>query len=201
MRMKRMKRPAVFLDRDGTLIRDAHYLKHPDQMRFFSKTAEALKLLRKAGFYLFLVTNQSGVARGFFSESMVKKIHGKMRSYLASKGTGVHAYFYCPHFKGGKVKSLSKDCGCRKPKPGMVLAASRRYPVDLKRSFMVGDKMDDALLARNARLGGIVLVLTGNGRKSQKAFREMRMRNAEVKADILQAAKWIVRQVPTGAKR
>jgi D-glycero-D-manno-heptose 1,7-bisphosphate phosphatase len=192
--LTRKLRPAVFLDRDGTLIWDAKYLRSPEQVKFFSKTATALKMLRKVGLYLFIVTNQSGVARGFFPESTVKKVHKKMQSFLAPKGAGVHGFFYCPHFKSGKVKSLSRVCGCRKPKPGMIRQAVRRFPVDLKRSYMVGDKLDDALLARNARLAGSVTVLTGNGRRTRRELKAAKLKNTVVKAGILQAAKWIIRQ-------
>src|ERR1700679_804752 len=120
MRDKIKKRPAVFFDRDGTLIADTGYLNNPSQIKLFSKTAGALKSLRKAGFYLFVVTNQSGVARGYFSEAQVKKVHQSLRRMLKVKGAKIDAFFYCPHHPQGKEKSFSKKCDCRKPPPGMV---------------------------------------------------------------------------------
>jgi D-glycero-D-manno-heptose 1,7-bisphosphate phosphatase len=193
-RKKITKRPAVFLDRDGTLIADAEYLSQPSQIKLFSNTAEALKLLRKAGFYLFVVSNQSGVARGYFPESMVRKVHQKLQQMLKSKGARIDAFFYCPHYPAGKVKVLSRVCDCRKPRAGMIKQAARKYPIDLKRSYVVGDKMDDLLLARKAKLSGGLLVRTGNGRKNEKELKAAPLPKSFVVSDILSAAKWILTQ-------
>jgi D-glycero-D-manno-heptose 1,7-bisphosphate phosphatase len=190
--MKRKKRPAVFLDRDGTLIHDAEYLKDPSQIKFFPRTAEAMRLLRRRGYYLFVVTNQSGVARGYFPESSVKKVHREMQSFLKSRDAAVHGFFYCPHFPKGKVKSLSRVCACRKPKTGMVRQAARKFPLDLKRSYMAGDKIDDVLLGRKAGFRASVLVRTGYGRKSEKELKNRKMGKTQVVSDILGAAKWIL---------
>jgi D-glycero-D-manno-heptose 1,7-bisphosphate phosphatase len=186
------QRPAVFLDRDGTLIEDAEYLSRPSQIKLFSNSAEALKLLRKAGFYLFVVSNQSGVARGYFPESMVRKVHLKLQQMLKAKGARIDAFFYCPHYPGGKVTAFAKVCDCRKPAMGMIKQASRRYPIDLKRSYVVGDKMDDLLLARKAKLAGGLLVRTGNGRKNEKKLKSTPLSKAFVVSDILGAARWIL---------
>ncbi|HXL72130.1 MAG TPA: HAD family hydrolase [bacterium] len=192
MRRKLKKRPAVFFDRDGTLIKDVGYLKHSAQVKLFSQTVWVLKILRKAGFYLFVVTNQSGVARGYFSEAEVKKVHQKIRLMLKAQGAKIDAFFYCPHHPQGKVKSLSKICNCRKPSPGMVKQALRRYPIDLKKSYAVGDKLDDVLLARNAKLAAGLLVRTGNGRKSERELKERKLKNSVVVSNLTQAAKWIL---------
>ena len=186
------KRPAVFLDRDGTLIHDAGYLNRHSQVKFFPDSVKALKLLRKAGFYLFIVSNQSGAARGYFPESSIRKVHRHIQSWLNSKGARIDRFFYCPHYPEGKVKSLSWVCACRKPNPGMILEASKKYPVDLKRSYAVGDKMDDLLLARNARLAGGFLVRTGKGRESEKQLKIHPVRNSVVVSGLLGAAKVIV---------
>ncbi len=191
MRKNKSRRPAVFLDRDGTIIADAEYLSQPSQIELFSKTPAALKLLRKAGFYLFVVSNQSGVARGFFPESMVRKVHQRLQQMLKAKGARIDAFFYCPHYKNGLVKAYSKLCDCRKPAIGMIRQAVRKYPIDLKRSYVVGDKMDDLLLARKAKLAGGLLVRTGNGRKNEKKLKAHPLPKCEVVSDILGAAKWI----------
>lgn len=188
------KRPAVFLDRDGTLIEDAGYLDRLSQIKLLPRAAEALKLLRKAGFYLFVVSNQSGVARGYFPESRVRKVHRKLQAMLRAKGARIDRFFYCPHYPGGKVKSYAKVCGCRKPRPGMVKQAARSYPVDLKRSYVVGDKRDDLLLARKAKAAGGLLVLTGNGRQSAKDLKRSPLPKSVVVSDILKAGEWIVNQ-------
>ncbi len=194
MRKKKSPRPAVFLDRDGTIIADAKYLSQPSQIKLFSKTSEALKLLRKAGYYLFVVSNQSGVARGYFSEGMVRKVHQRLQQMLKAKDALIDAFFYCPHHPEGKVKAYSKVCACRKPGIGMIEQAARIYPIDLKRSYIIGDKMDDLFLARKAKLAGALLVLTGNGRKSEKKLKVSPLSKSFVVSDILSAAKWILTQ-------
>lgn len=192
MRVKLIKRPAVFFDRDGTLITDVGYLNHSSQIKLFSQAAGALKNLRNAGFYLFVVTNQSGVARGYFSEARVKKVHQKLQHLLKAQGAKIDAFFYCPHYPQGKVKSLSKQCDCRKPSTGMVKQALKRYSIDLKKSYVVGDKLDDVLLARNAKVAGGLLVRTGNGSKSEREFKKLRLENSAVVSNLTQAAKWIL---------
>ena len=186
------KKPAVFLDRDGTLIPDVGYLSDPAQVRLFAGTVTALKALKKAGFYLFVLTNQSGVARGYFTESQVRKTHHRLQSLLRRKGVKIDGFFYCPHHPRGKVKSLRRVCDCRKPGTGMVKQALKRYPVDLKESYMVGDKIDDLLLARNARMAKGLLVRTGNGRKSEKELKARKLPSGMVVSNIARASKWIL---------
>ncbi len=192
---KKLKRPAVFLDRDGTIIADAEYLSQPSQIKLFSKTPEALRLLRKMGFYLFVVSNQSGVARGYFSEGMVRKVHQKLQGMLKAKGAHIDAFFYCPHYPDGKVKTYSKVCNCRKPAIGMIQQAARKYPIDLKHSYVVGDKIDDLLLARKAKVAGGLLVRTGNGRRSEKKLKVTPLPKSTVVSDVLSAGKWITAKV------
>jgi D-glycero-D-manno-heptose 1,7-bisphosphate phosphatase len=192
MKTKPRKRPAVFFDRDGTLITDVGYLDHSSQIKLFFRAAEALKTLRNAGFYLFVVTNQSGVARGYFSEASVKKVHQKLQQMLKAKGVKIDAFFYCPHHPQGKVKSLSRKCDCRKPSTGMVKQVLKRYSIDLKKSYVVGDKLDDVLLARNAKVAAGLLVRTGNGRQSEREFKKLRLENSAVVSNLSQAAKWIL---------
>lgn len=191
--MKSKLRPAVFLDRDGTIIHDKGYLSDPKKIDYFSNTVEALKLLKKAGFILVVVTNQSGVARGYFAENDIKIIHTQIKGDLLKQKAAPDAFFYCPHYPGGKVKSFSRVCHCRKPKTGMVKQALKSLPIDLKRSFMVGDKMDDLMLSVNARLAGGILVRTGNGRTSEKELKSKPVPRTWVASNLLQAAKKIIR--------
>lgn len=192
MKKKVLKKPAVFLDRDGTLIRDAEYLSDPAQIHLFSNTPRALKLLKKAGYLLLVVSNQSGVARGYFPESMIAKVHGRLRAMLKSKGARLDAFFYCPHYPKGSVKRFAKACACRKPKTGMIRQALRKYPIDLKRSFVVGDKMDDMLLGQNAKVAGSILVGTGKGKEHQKRLMMEPLARTWVASDILAAARSIL---------
>lgn len=188
------KRPAVFLDRDGTLIRDAEYLSDPSQIHLFSRTPRALKLLREAGFLLFVVSNQSGVARGYFKEPMVGKVHRRLQQMLRRKGARIDAYFYCPHHPKGTVKAYAKVCSCRKPGTGMVRQALKNYAIDLKRSYVVGDKMDDLLLSKKAHMAGGLLVKTGYGKENLKRFRKEPVKKTVVATDVLAAAQWILRK-------
>jgi D-glycero-D-manno-heptose 1,7-bisphosphate phosphatase len=174
------------------LIVDKGYLSDPGRIRYFSTTAEALRLLKKAGYLLIVVTNQSGVARGYYLEKDVLRVHNKIKLDLSKQGAAPQAFFYCPHYPGGKVKSLGRVCDCRKPKMGLVKQALRKFKIDLRRSYMVGDKMDDMLLSMNARMAGGILVKTGNGRKSEKDLKKRPVRGVRVASNLLQAAKMII---------
>jgi D-glycero-D-manno-heptose 1,7-bisphosphate phosphatase len=151
-----MPREAVFLDRDGTLIEDAHYLADPDEVRLIPGAAEAVRALNAAGVLVIVVTNQSGVARGYFPESRVAEVHERLSRMLSVRGAKVDAYYYCPHHE------TKGECACRKPKPGMLLAAARDFDIDLAHSWMIGDKACDAGAGAVAGCRTL-LVRTGHG--------------------------------------
>jgi D-glycero-D-manno-heptose 1,7-bisphosphate phosphatase len=155
-------RPAVFLDRDGTLIEERGYLDHLDLMAPFPGTPAALARLRDAGFALVLVTNQAGVARGLFDEAFVQEAHRHLAALLARDGIALDGYYYCPHHPEGVVEAYRRVCRCRKPGPAMVEQAAHDLGLDVARSFVVGDKWLDVELAINAGARGI-LVRTGYG--------------------------------------
>ena len=155
-------RPAVFLDRDGTLIEERGYLDRLDLMAPFPETPVVLARLRDAGFALVLVTNQAGVARGLFDEAFVQEAHRHLAVLLARDGIKLDGYYYCPHHPEGVVEAYRRVCRCRKPGPGMVEQAARDLGLDVARSFVVGDKWLDVELAVNAGARGI-LVRTGYG--------------------------------------
>jgi D-glycero-D-manno-heptose 1,7-bisphosphate phosphatase len=155
-------RPAVFLDRDGTLIEERGYLDRLDLIAPFSYAAPALARLREAGFALVLVTNQAGVARGYFDEAFVRRAHEHLADLLARDGIVLDGYYYCPHHPDGVVPAYRQACRCRKPSPGMIERAAADLQLDVARSFVVGDKWLDVELARNAGARGI-LVRTGYG--------------------------------------
>lgn len=173
---------AVFIDRDGVLIRDVDYLGTIEGLDVYKGVPRALKLLRDAGFKIVVVTNQSGVARGYFTEAAVRRIHAELRRRLARSGARWDAIYVSPH---------GPDSGhpWRKPGTGMVLAAKRRLGLDLKGSYLVGDKTSDIECARRAGCMGI-LVRTGKGGrdKSYKA------KPAAICRDLLSAARWIAAQ-------
>jgi D-glycero-D-manno-heptose 1,7-bisphosphate phosphatase len=155
MSERRTLRPAVFLDRDGTISEEVGYLNHASRFRMFPFTAAAIRRLNDAGLPAIVVTNQSGVGRGYFPESLVHEVHGQMKKELASQGARLDAIYYCAH-------GSEQTCDCRKPSIGMLERAAREHLVDLKRSFVVGDRHSDILLAENAGARGI-LVRTGYG--------------------------------------
>ncbi len=155
-------RPAVFLDRDGTIIEERGYLDKLEAIALFADTTIALRLLREAGYALVLVTNQAGVARGFFDEAFVQEAHRHLAGLLAAEGITLDGYYYCPHHPDGVIREYSHVCRCRKPGPGMVEQAVRDLDIDVDRSFVVGDKWLDVELATNAGARGI-LVRTGYG--------------------------------------
>jgi D-glycero-D-manno-heptose 1,7-bisphosphate phosphatase len=155
-------KPAVFLDRDGTLIEERGYLSQLDLIAPFPWTLPALRRLRDAGYALVLVTNQAGIARGFFDEAFVQEAHRHLAAMLAADGVALDGYYYCPHHPEGSVAEYRRTCRCRKPGPGMVEQAVADLGLDITRSFVVGDKWLDVELAANAGARGI-LVRTGYG--------------------------------------
>ena len=146
---------AVFLDRDGVVIEDAHYLRRAAQLRLIPGAARAIARLRGAGFKVVIVSNQSGVARGYLTLTALRGIHRLLRKRLLAGGARLDALYFCPH-------RPSRACACRKPALGMLKAAQKRFRLDLKRSYFVGDTTTDILTARRAGCTA-VLVRTGKG--------------------------------------
>ena len=154
-------KPAVFLDRDGTVNIEKEYLYRADQFEFTPGAVEAINLLNQSGYLVVVVTNQSGVARGYYGEADVERLHSHIDQLLQSHGGRVDAWYYCPHHASGKPP-YNRECHCRKPLPGMLLQAAADHGIDLSRSWMVGDKLVDieAGLAAGCKP---VLVMTGYG--------------------------------------
>jgi len=170
---------AVFLDRDGTMAKDVHYCSCPEDFELFPDTPKAIRLLNQHGFKVIVITNQSGIARGYFTEETLAKIHQKMKDELAKEGAHVDAIYYCPHHP-------DDNCDCRKPKPKLVLQAAMEHQIDLKRSFVIGD------LQMDVDLGSAI------GCKTLLMSRPPSLINGETKADavaqdLLQAAHIILR--------
>jgi D-glycero-D-manno-heptose 1,7-bisphosphate phosphatase len=143
-------RPAVFLDRDGTLNEDTGYVHRWEDFRWLPGAKAAIRRLRNSGAYVFVVTNQSGVARGMFGEDAVTALHAKMRDDLRASGADVDDIRYCPHHPDASVTTYRQVCACRKPAPGMILDLIAHWPVDAAASVMVGDKEIDAEAGRAA---------------------------------------------------
>lgn len=154
---------AVFIDRDGTISEEVGYINHTSRFRLFPYAAAAIEQLHEAGYLAILVTNQAGVARGYFSEDMVKAVHQRMTEELEASGATLDAVYYCAHHPSVGEPPYRYDCDCRKPKPGLLLRAASDFNLDLTNSWMVGDRYSDVELARNAGVKS-VLVLSGYGR-------------------------------------
>lgn len=188
------KNRAVFLDRDGTLIAERGHLSRVGQVHFLRGTVPALRNLRQLGFKVYVVSNQSGVARGLIKESEVVKINRFIRDRLAEHKLRFDGIFYCPHHPTAGDSAYTRKCICRKPSPGMIRKAARRTLLMLSKSYVVGDKLTDVQLAKNVHAKGI-LVLTGFGRK-ENAKRD---RNSPVPdyvaRNLAAAADWIAKDL------
>ncbi|NIH17391.1 D-glycero-beta-D-manno-heptose 1,7-bisphosphate 7-phosphatase [Morganella morganii] len=153
--------PAVFLDRDGTINADTGYLHEIDDFRFIENAIEAMQAIKQMGYALIIVTNQSGIARGMFTEDQFMHLTEWMDWSLADRGVDLDGIYYCPHHPEGTVEEFRQVCNCRKPAPGMLLDAQKHLKIDMGNSYMVGDKLDDMLAGRAAEVGTTVLVRTG----------------------------------------
>lgn len=160
---------AVFLDRDGVITEDEpSYVHEPGQLKLIPGSAKAIKLLNENGFKVVVVCNQSGVARGYYREEDVETFNEAMMAELNKWDAYIDATYYCPHHPQAEIEAYRVDCNCRKPKPGMLQKASKDLKIDLKSSFMVGDKLDDVRAGQNAGCKINILVLTGHGRDELK---------------------------------
>jgi D-glycero-D-manno-heptose 1,7-bisphosphate phosphatase len=149
------KRPAAFLDRDGVLNVDHGYAHRPDQLEWVAGAPQAVRLLNEAGFAVIVVTNQSGVARGLYGEAAIRQLHAHMQDVLSAHGARIDAFYYCPHHPQGTVKEFAVDCSCRKPGIGMLEQAAREWPINISRSFLIGDRDADMAAAAAFKIRGV----------------------------------------------
>ncbi len=192
-------KPAVFLDRDGTIIEDRGYIARLEDIVPFPWSARAIAELKAAGFLVIVVTNQAGVARGIFDEPFVAEAHQYLGELLQREGAAIDAYYHCPHHPDGIVERYRLACGCRKPEPGMIHAAAHALDVDVPASFVVGDKWLDVELAQRAGASG-VLVRTGYGRLVEHA-RPPHVVPATVVDTLADAAAWILERSRIASSR
>ncbi|MBE0475915.1 MAG: HAD family hydrolase [Coriobacteriia bacterium] len=166
---------AVFLDKDGTLVEDAPYSAEPGGMRLAQGAGDALARLAGAGYALVVVSNQSGVARGFFAPSALRPMRVRLEELVAEAGVSLLDVAFCPHHPEGTVREYARVCGCRKPAPGMLLGVAERHGIDLEGSWMVGDILDDVEAGRRA---GCRTVLLCNGGETEWRFDRWRLPDA-----------------------
>jgi D-glycero-D-manno-heptose 1,7-bisphosphate phosphatase len=189
-----MSRGAVFLDKDGTLVEDVPYNVDPAHIRLTPGAAEGLRRLHAAGYPLFVVSNQSGVARGYFPEAALAVVEGRLRELLHEAGVELAGFYYCPHHPEGIVAEYAVACDCRKPAPGLIERAAREHGLDLARSWFVGDILDDVQAGRAA---GCKTVLLDNGHETEWVLTPERQPHHTV-ADLAEAAASIVARTEEG---
>jgi len=171
-----MSSKAVFIDRDGTIARDVPYCSRPEDFELFPGVAEAIRLLNRSGFKVVVITNQSGIARGYFDEQMLSRIHARMLELLAGQQAHIDGIYYCPHHPDDK-------CECRKPKPAMVLQAANDLDIDISASYVIGDmEMDCEMAVRAGCRGAVRIAGSGPTRADYQT------------ATFKEAVEWIVKQ-------
>jgi D-glycero-D-manno-heptose 1,7-bisphosphate phosphatase len=155
-------RPAIFIDRDGTLSHEVGYVNHVSRFRLFSYAVDAIRLVNRSPYAAVLVTNQAGVARGYFPESLIAEVHATVEASLAAGGARLDGIYYCPHHPSAGTPPYRQDCDCRKPRPGLLRRAAKDLDLDLARSYVVGDRLGDLELAWSVGARA-VLVKSGYG--------------------------------------
>ena len=183
------ERPAVFLDRDGTIMQNVSYLCDPDGVELLDGAAEALALLRQRGFALVIVSNQSGIGRGLLTFDDLASVHDRLMACLAERDVELDGVYYCPH-------APWERCECRKPLPGLLLRAARELRLDLRRSFMVGDAPSDIEAGRRA--GCRTILVTWAGPSEPPSQSDSEGGPHAITSDLLQAAYWILGQRKPG---
>lgn len=173
-----------FLDRDGVLIKEECYLSDPDHVNLIPGAAASINRLHALGYLCIVITNQAGVARGYYSEESIGLVHAKIDTLLAEENASIDAYYYCPHHAEGKVAEYTKVCECRKPAPGMVNKACADFEIDIEHSFVIGDKVTDVQTAFNAGCKTGILVRTGHG---ESEIEKNDTTGIEIKASIKEA--------------
>jgi D-glycero-D-manno-heptose 1,7-bisphosphate phosphatase len=209
--MEGKKGAAVFLDRDGTINEEVGYLDRLEKLKLIPGAAQAIRLINESGSKAIIVTNQSGIARGFFDEGFVKAVHIRLGEMLQEEGAFIDGFYYCPHHPTEGRGLYLRACDCRKPAPGLLVRAAAEHAVDPARSHMVGDTLKDIAAANRAGMPGI-LVMTGYGRETlasletqeesradapgegaPPAGREPFVRPVHIAPDLPAAVRWILR--------
>jgi D-glycero-D-manno-heptose 1,7-bisphosphate phosphatase len=187
--------PAVFLDRDGTIIEERGYIDRLDMVSLYPWTGDALRLLKRAGFATVVVTNQSAIGRGIIDEAFLHTVHDEINRRLAPSRAAIDRYYYCPHFSESTIERYRRACVCRKPAPGLIEQACREMDLDPARSVMVGDRWLDVACARAAGTRA-VLVRSGHGTHDE-AMPPKDLRADAILDNLMEAVGWILR----GAER
>jgi D-glycero-D-manno-heptose 1,7-bisphosphate phosphatase len=185
-------RKAVFFDRDGTINEEVGYIKDLSNLRLIKNASSSIKKIRDKGFLAILITNQSGPARGYYNEEWVKTLNNRIQELLLSEGTELDKMYYCPHLPDGIVPEYSIECNCRKPKIGLFLKAKEDFNIDLKSSYMIGDKATDVDAGHNAGTKSILLK-TGYGKDVLDGKYQFVPNADYIAEDINDAIDWILK--------
>lgn len=190
-----MKKGAVFLDRDGTINEQMGYINHLSRFHLLPGVAAAIRMLNERDVPVFVVTNQSGLARGYFPESLLAEVHGAMVQRLLREGARLDGVYVCPHHPEAKEERYRQACQCRKPLPGLFLQAASEHDLDLRRSYVVGDRWSDLKAAAACGAKG-VLVLTGYGRGDFRYIGpQQKVQPCHVAEDLVAAVRWILQEM------
>jgi D-glycero-D-manno-heptose 1,7-bisphosphate phosphatase len=187
--------PAIFLDRDGTLLTELGYLADPAALELLPRAGQAVARLNRMGLPVVLVTNQSGIARGLFDERTLERIHARLAEQLACAAAHLDLILVCPHHPGLGESPWRRACACRKPAPGLLLEAARKLPIDLSHSWLVGDGLRDLEAARRAGLAGAVLVRTGRGADTEAGLGAEQRARVRLADDLYAAADVLEREL------
>ncbi len=189
-----MLHKAVFLDRDGTINEEMGYVNHIERFHLLPRVGQAIRLLNQHGWKAVVITNQSGVAKGYFPESLIHEIHRRMQDLLKKEGAHLDGIYYCPHHPDAGAPPYRQKCRCRKPATGLIEDAVKELDLDTSASYMVGDRGMDIAFAHKVGARGI-LVLTGYGRGEWEHARDQWSAKPDyVAEDLFAAAQWILRQ-------
>ena len=189
-----MRKPAVFIDRDGTINEQLGYINHLSRFVILPGVSEAVRLLNKNDWWAIIVSNQGGVARGYYPMQLVDEIHAFLKSSLKEQGATIDGIFFCPHHPAGVLPEYSSECGCRKPETGLIDKAREAFDIDMSNSYVVGDRHVDIELASRLNLKG-VLVKTGYGMgEIEYIIPEKRVKPHHVAEDLLDAVEWILNE-------
>lgn len=188
-----MKKPAVFIDRDGTINEQMGYINHVSRFVLLPGTAEGIRLLNRHQYMVIIVSNQSGVARGYFPIELVDQVHVRMKALLEKENASVDGIFFCPHHPRGIVAEYSITCDCRKPRPDLIRKACERFDIDMANSYVIGDRCMDIELAHRSGLKGI-LVATGYGPgEIEYVLPFTPFKPTHIGKDLLDAVRWILK--------
>jgi D-glycero-D-manno-heptose 1,7-bisphosphate phosphatase len=189
-------RPAVFIDRDGTLAHEVGYVNDVSRFRLFPWSIEAVRLINRSGYLAVMVTNQAGVARGYFPEPAVREVHERLQAALADGAARLDGIYYCPHHPDAGEPPYRQDCDCRKPRPGLLERAAGDLGIDLARSWVVGDRQGDLQVAWAVGARG-AMVKTGYGRGELRHHAPSWTRQPDLVAEhLLEAVSLIVDAQP-----